>query len=197
MKEKEVEKMLETLRTLNNVDLKKVMKVIAKIQRMEGKEDKEINKLLEKWEEVYDDAFKEQLRCSFCNKSQNEVRKLIAGPGVYICDECIELCCEILEEELKKRDVGGESTMASEQPKFQYGRELPSTGEIWRHFKGNDYKIISCPVTHTETKEICCVYQALYGDYGIFCRPLSMFMSEVDRDKYPQAEQKYRFEKKG
>lgn len=39
------------------------------------------------------------LRCSFCGKSQEYVRKLIAGPGVYICDECVELCNEILEEE--------------------------------------------------------------------------------------------------
>ena len=39
------------------------------------------------------------LYCSFCGKSQHEVRKLIAGPSVYICDECIELCQEILEEE--------------------------------------------------------------------------------------------------
>lgn len=43
---------------------------------------------------------KGQLKCSFCGKSQEQVRKLIAGPGVYICDECIELCNEIIEEEL-------------------------------------------------------------------------------------------------
>src|SRR6478752_6037757 len=40
------------------------------------------------------------LKCSFCGKSQKQVKKLIAGPGVYICDECIELCNEIMEEEL-------------------------------------------------------------------------------------------------
>ncbi|EPY08748.1 ATP-dependent Clp protease, ATP-binding subunit ClpX [Paenibacillus alvei TS-15] len=43
---------------------------------------------------------KGQLKCSFCGKSQEQVRKLVAGPGVYICDECIELCNEIVEEEL-------------------------------------------------------------------------------------------------
>lgn len=43
---------------------------------------------------------KGQLKCSFCGKSQDQVRKLVAGPGVYICDECIELCSEIVEEEL-------------------------------------------------------------------------------------------------
>ncbi|HLR03750.1 MAG TPA: ATP-dependent protease ATP-binding subunit ClpX [Virgibacillus sp.] len=43
---------------------------------------------------------KGQLKCSFCGKGQEQVRKLVAGPGVYICDECIELCTEIVEEEL-------------------------------------------------------------------------------------------------
>ena len=43
---------------------------------------------------------KVNLKCSFCGKSQDQVRKLVAGPGVYICDECIELCTEIVEEEL-------------------------------------------------------------------------------------------------
>ena len=42
----------------------------------------------------------ELLKCSFCGKSQKQVKKLIAGPGVYICDECIDLCNEIIEEDL-------------------------------------------------------------------------------------------------
>lgn len=42
------------------------------------------------------------VRCSFCNKSQNQVRKLIAGPnGAYICDECVDVCSEIIEEEFE------------------------------------------------------------------------------------------------
>ena len=53
------------------------------------------------------------LKCSFCGKSQKQVKKLIAGPGVYICDECIDLCNEIIEEELaetrsEERRVGKE-----------------------------------------------------------------------------------------
>src|SRR3984957_13500894 len=44
------------------------------------------------------------LKCSFCGKSQKQVKKLIAGPGVYICDECIDLCNEIIEEELSEPD---------------------------------------------------------------------------------------------
>ena len=42
------------------------------------------------------------LYCSFCGKSQNEVRKLIAGPSVYVCDECVELCNDIIREELQE-----------------------------------------------------------------------------------------------
>lgn len=52
---------------------------------------------------------KKQLRCSFCGKSQDQVRRLIAGPGVYICDECIELCSEIIADEFEENpqiDVG-------------------------------------------------------------------------------------------
>jgi len=44
----------------------------------------------------------EQLLCSFCGKSQRQVKKLIAGPGVYICDECIELCNDIIAEEASR-----------------------------------------------------------------------------------------------
>ena len=44
----------------------------------------------------------ELLKCSFCGKTQKQVKKLIAGPGVYICDECIDLCNEIIEEELSE-----------------------------------------------------------------------------------------------
>src|SRR5699024_3505319 len=53
------------------------------------------------------------LKCSFCGKSQKQVKKLIAGPGVYICDECIELCNEIIEEEFAE----GSETIEGELPK--------------------------------------------------------------------------------
>ena len=74
-------------------------------------------------------------------------------------------------------------------------RPLPQTGEIWRHFKNHDYMIVACPVFHTETDERMVCYRALYGAKGFYVRPLTMFMSEVDRKKYPDVPQMYRFEK--
>ena len=63
------------------------------------------------------------LKCSFCGKSQKQVKKLIAGPGVYICDECIDLCNEIIEEELSE----------SSELKFD---ELPKPAEIYDFLNG-------------------------------------------------------------
>ena len=51
---------------------------------------------------------KKQLKCSFCGKTQEQVKRLVAGPGVYICDECIELCSEIIEEEFEESRADGE-----------------------------------------------------------------------------------------
>ncbi len=85
----------------------------------------------------------ELLKCSFCGKSQKQVKKLIAGPGVYICDECIDLCNEIIEEEL------------AETSDLSFG-DLPKPREIYDFL--NDYI-----VGQTSAKKILSV--AVYNHY--------------------------------
>lgn len=94
---------------------------------------------------------KKQLKCSFCGKNQDQVRRLIAGPGVYICDECIELCQEIIDEEfedeidLEIKDVPKPKEIKDFLDKYVIGQEEAKKSmavAVYNHYKriNSDYK---------------------------------------------------------
>lgn len=117
------------------------------------------------------------LKCSFCGKSQEQVRKLIAGPGVYICDECVELCNEILDEELMENAGGMAPSVArspeKNQPKTPPAKinfeDIPKPREIKAYL---DEHVIG----QNDAKKVLSV--AVYNHY----KRLSLLPSEEDEE---------------
>ncbi len=96
------------------------------------------------------------LKCSFCGKSQKQVKKLIAGPGVYICDECIDLCNEIIEEELNETTEVGLDELPKPREIFEFlnsyviGQETAKKSLAVAVY--NHYKRVQTGVTTTGAK---------------------------------------------
>ena len=64
---------------------------------------------------------KKEVRCSFCGRTQDEVKRLIAGPNAYICNECVEICADLIDEEEEN---------VAEEARFQLDEELPTPAEM-------------------------------------------------------------------
>lgn len=113
---------------------------------------------------------KGQLKCSFCGKSQEQVRKLVAGPGVYICDECIELCTEIVEEELGHeeeldlKDIPKPKEIRDILDQYVIGQEQAKKSlsvAVYNHYKRVNSQSKIEDVELTKSNILCSVQQVL------------------------------------
>ena len=107
----------------------------------------------------------EQLLCSFCGKSQRQVKKLIAGPGVYICDECIDLCNEIIDEELTAPVTFDLETLPRPQEIYdvlneyvvgQVEAKRTLSVAVYNHYKRVQMMSATSPTSNCKRATSCC-----------------------------------------
>src|SRR5438132_12741889 len=104
-------------------------------------------------------------RCSFCGKGQDQVRKLVAGPGVFICDQCIDLCQEVLEDDTrsagtKKQKTGfipNPKTICAALDQYVIGQERAKkvlSVQVYNHYKRNSYSKLNNEVEMSNSKKL-------------------------------------------
>lgn len=99
-----------------------------------------------------------------------------------------------LSKKLEKFDYDLEKLTIEELEVFcRIDKLRKQKGKLVKHFKGKIYMIMDF-VEHTETEEELVIYKAMYGDYKKYARPIDMFISKVDKNKYPDCKQEYRFQ---
>lgn len=130
-----------------------------------------------------------------CIADAKGMKRIIFGTDqkhtIFLCDKCYH---DFLQEMNRRSQNMGKTIEKIESvAKMLNGRHMPKPYDVYKHFKGNLYVVLNV-ARHTETNELLVVYAATKEMKRIYARPLQMFMGEVDREKYPDAKQKYRFE---
>ncbi len=117
--------------------------------------------------------------CSFCGKSQSEVRKMIAGPGVYICDACVSVCKTIIE-----RELGDEDKSPEDKPSFKLSKPAAIKGYLDNYVIGQDHakKVLSVAV-YNHYKRLGFDFSKVEGEEGETVLPLASEYDEVEVEK--------------